>query len=67
MKKYLIFLLFLAFSTMLAAQQTPRAEQLGNQKRRETYTNQFGSDSMRYTIFLFVFTIPYFVALNRLS
>ena len=50
MKKYLIFLLFLAFSTMLAAQQTPRVEQLGNQKRRETYANQFGYDSMRYTI-----------------
>ena len=52
MKKSLLFLLFLVFSTLLAAQQTPRIEQLVNQKRRETYVNRFGYDSMRYTILL---------------
>ena len=50
MKKSLLFLLFLAFSTVMVAQQTPRIEQLGNQKRRETYTNRFGYDSVRFTI-----------------
>ena len=50
MKKSLFFLLFLAFSTVMVAQQTPRVEQLGDQKRRETYTSRFGYDSMRYTI-----------------
>ena len=50
MKKYLLFLLFLAFSTMLAAQQTPRVEQLGNQKRREIYVNDIGYDSLKFTI-----------------
>ena len=50
MKKYLLFLLFLAFSTLLAAQQTPRVEQLGNQKRRETYVNCYGYDSIAFTI-----------------
>ena len=50
MKKYLLFLLFLAFSAMLAAQQTPRVEQLGNQKRREIYVNDIGYDSLKFTI-----------------
>ena len=50
MKKSLLFLLFLAFSTLLTAQQTSRVEQLGDQKRRETYVNEFGYDSLKFTI-----------------
>ena len=50
MKKHLFFLLFGALSTAIIAQQTPRVEQLGNQKRRETYLNQFGNDSLKFTI-----------------
>ena len=50
MKKYLPFLLFLAFSTAITAQSTPRVEQLNNQKRRETYVNRLGYDSIQFTI-----------------
>ena len=50
MKKSLLFLLFLAFSTAIVAQQTARVVQLGNQKRTETYVNPFGKDSIKFTI-----------------
>ena len=50
MKKYLLLILCLTFSTVIAAQQMPRVEQLGNQKRRETYLNQFGNDSLKWDI-----------------
>ena len=50
MKKYLLFLLLLTSADVLFAQQTPRVEQLGNQKRRETYVNDIGYDSLKLTI-----------------
>ena len=50
MKKSLLFLLFLAFSTAIVAQQTPRVEQLGNQKHRDIYVNDLGYDSLKLTI-----------------
>ena len=50
MKKYVFTLLFLAFSTMLSAQQTFRTEQLNAQKRRDTYSNRLGYDSVQFTI-----------------
>ena len=50
MEKHVFALLFLAFSTMLSAQQTPRTEQLDAQKRRDTYSNRLGYDSVQFTI-----------------
>ena len=50
MKKYNIFLACILFIEALFAQQTPKIEQLDNQKRRETYLNQFGNDSLKFTI-----------------
>lgn len=50
MKKYPFVLLFLVFSTILSAQQTFRTEQLNAQKRRDTYSNHLGYDSVQFTI-----------------
>ena len=50
MKKYLLFLLILTSADVLFAQQTPRVEQLGNQKRRDIYVNDLGYDSLKLTI-----------------
>ena len=52
MKKHVFTLLFLAFSTMLSAQQTPRTERLDAQKRRDTYSNRLGYDSVQFTILM---------------
>lgn len=50
MKKSLFFILFIAFSNGLLAQKTAKIEQLDAQKRRETYLNRLGYDSVSFTI-----------------
>ena len=50
MKKSLFFILFIAFSNGILAQQTAKIEQLDAQRHRETYVNRNGKDSIKFTI-----------------
>ena len=50
MKQILLFFCFCLFFITLFAQNTPRVEQLGGNRRVETYPFYIGGDSVRYTI-----------------